>query len=333
MPTAPGGFQLGPPEGQRFARGEFSPFSDEAGERVEAPQPELTSIEVPSPAEVLVEDEEPLEPLDSYPEADVPPPPPSNNNGHYSPFSNPDTPRDKEQGLFEHLAELRLRLLWSFAAVGFGMAVAWHFGPPLQAWFARPIVSILTEAGVPGAGENKLVFNDPTGALSAYFYFSMVAGIIFSAPFLIFQIWRFVEPALTNNERRYSGILIPFSTVLFAMGVALGYWCSPLFFKFFLIWLPQGTVAYWDYYSSIILMAKMLLVFGVCFQVPIIIIFLNKLGIVSRNILIEYWRHAVVFIFVIVAVLTPTWDPLTMTICAGPPCILYALSIWLVKWL
>lgn len=89
----------------------------------------------------------------------------------------------------------------------------------------------------------------------------------------------------------------------------------------------------WTYTSVVTLIGKMLLVFGVCFQVPVITIFLNKTGIVSRNLLIEYWRHVVVVIFIAVAVLTPTWDPITLAVCAVPPCVLYALSIWLIKWL
>jgi sec-independent protein translocase protein TatC len=117
------------------------------------------------------------------------------------------------------------------------------------------------------------------------------------------------------------------------MGAGLGYVVSPLFFKFFLAFQPAGIAANWDYGQSVLLMAKMLLVFGVTFQVPIIVIFLNKLGLLSRNLLIEYWRHAVVVIFAVVAVLTPTWDPVTLAVCATPPCLLYVLSIWLVKWL
>jgi sec-independent protein translocase protein TatC len=152
-------------------------------------------------------------------------------------------------------------------------------------------------------------------------------------PVVLFQIWRFIEPALTKTERRYSLVLVPFSTVLFTLGAALGYWCSPLFFKFFIVWLPEGTVANWDYYETITMMAKMLLVFGISFQVPIIVIFLNKMGVVTRNLLIDYWRHSVVVIFTVIAVLTPTWDPVTLCICATPPCLLYVLSIWLIKWL
>ncbi|RYG56266.1 twin-arginine translocase subunit TatC, partial [bacterium] len=152
-------------------------------------------------------------------------------------------------------------------------------------------------------------------------------------PFILLQVWRFIEPALTNNERKYTLVLVPFSSILFFIGAGMGYWLAPMFFKFFLEFQPTDVEANWDYLQSIVLLAKTLLVFGLAFQVPVITIFLNKSGLVSRNILIQYWRHAVVVIFTIIAVVTPTWDPITMTACAVPPCLLYLLSIWLVKWL
>lgn len=128
-------------------------------------------------------------------------------------------------------------------------------------------------------------------------------------------------------------VLVPFSVILFFAGCALGYAMSPVFFQFFLAFQPPDTIANFSYSKSVALLAKMLLVFGACFKVPVITIFLHKIGLVSRNVLIEYWRHVVVVIFIVVAILTPTWDPLTLTVCAVPPCLLYGLSIWMVKWL
>jgi sec-independent protein translocase protein TatC len=152
-------------------------------------------------------------------------------------------------------------------------------------------------------------------------------------PYVLWQVWAFVEPALTHKERRYSLVLVPFSVLLFFSGAALGFYMSPIFFEFFLQFQPPGTAALWSYSKAATFLAKMLLVFGICFQVPVITIFINKIGLVSRNWLIEYWRHVVVVIFIIVALITPTWDPMTLTAAALPPCLLYMFSIWLVKWL
>jgi sec-independent protein translocase protein TatC len=245
-----------------------------------------------------------------------------------------DTPRDKEIGLMEHLRELRVRLLWCFAAVILGMCLTWTYNQQLQAWFAEPIITVLKKSPPKGTDiPNQMVGKDPMGFFSISFQFSLVSALILVMPFIFFQAWRFIEPALTNSERRYTLVLVPFSSVLFFMGAALGFYVSPLFFKFFIQFQPYGVAAMWDYYESLLIMAKMLIVFGAGFQVPIVVIFGIKIGILTREILIQYWRHAVVVIFIASAVLTPTWDPVTLAVCALPSCLLYALSIWIAKWI
>ena len=242
----------------------------------------------------------------------------------------PDTPKDQELGLFEHLSELRSRIIYAVLGVMLVMCITWNYALPIQGWFSAPINRVLNSNGV---FKGELISTDPTAFFTLQFQSSLLAALIIAAPWVSFQVWRFIEPALTNSERRYTLVLVPFSSVLFFMGAALGYFCAPLFFQFFLQFQPPGVAAQWKYDESVILMAKMLLIFGLAFQVPIVIIFGHKIGLISRNLLIEYWRHAVVAIFIVVAVLTPTWDPFTMTACALPPCLLYLLSIWLVKWL
>jgi sec-independent protein translocase protein TatC len=307
--------RIAAPEGQRAARGQFPP--EEGSEAEETPgdvpeaSTELSVVDAPS-----VEDSY-LPPVDLDPET-----PPS----LWGKSKNPDTPKDTEQGLFEHLAELRKRILNCFLILFFGMLVTWKYSIPLQDWFKAPIIEVLK-------GRGKIQSLDPAEFLTMTIQVSLISAVILTSPLIFWQIWRFIEPALTKEERRYTVVLVPFASILFIMGVALGYSVSPLFYKFFLAFQPAGVEANWGYTTTVVLMAKMLLVFGVMFEVPVVIIFLNKLGILTRNVLIEYWRHAVVVIFVVVAVLTPTWDPFTLVVCATPPCLLYVLSIWLVKWL
>lgn len=237
--------------------------------------------------------------------------------------------RDREMGLFEHLAELRTRLLYCFLALAVGSSIAWNKSIEFQGWFAAPILKALRESGKP----NGMISTQPTGFFTLTLSFSLVAGLILVMPFILFQVWRFIEPALTNSERRYGLVLVPFSSVLFFLGAGLGYSVSPLFFRFFLQFQPDNIAAQWDYFDSVMLMAKMLLAFGIMFQVPVVIIFLSKIGLLTRDLLIEYWRHAIIAIFLVAAILTPTWDPVSLAVCATPPCLLYLLSIWLVKWL
>jgi sec-independent protein translocase protein TatC len=242
---------------------------------------------------------------------------------------DPNAPNDVEQDIWSHLGELRSRLLKSIFAVLITTCITWNFTDQIQDFLLQPAINVLTKHGIKGG----ISITDPMQAFTTYFQLSLVAGLIIAAPIVLWQAWRFIEPALTGTEKRFSRLLLPFSIILFFMGCALGYFTSPLFFAFFLSFAPKEATVLWTYTSVVILLGKMLLVFGVCFQVPVVTIFLNKTGIVSRNWLIEYWRHAVIAIFIVVAVITPTWDPFTLMICAVPPCLLYGISIWLVKWL
>ncbi|MDF2440559.1 MAG: sec-independent protein translocase protein TatC [Abditibacteriota bacterium] len=261
---------------------------------------------------------------------DLPPDDDARVPSHYQESLDPNAPvNDREQDLIEHLAELRTRILHSVLAVVIMMMGTWAYGKPISEWFSRPIREALKKYGVNGA----IITTDPMEGFMTQFQIAFVASILITMPFLLFQIWRFVEPALTHRERRFTGTLVPFAVTLFFLGCGLGYAVSPLFFQFFLQYQPPESLAHYSYGTSILILAKMLLVFGVCFQVPVVVIFLHKAGVVSRNVLIEYWRHVIVVIFTVVAVLTPTWDPLTLVVCGAPPCLLYVGSIWLIKWL
>lgn len=297
-----------------------------------APRDPFEHSEAPLLGERLDEEREDEAALATYSGDDDGPPYDggSDDNGGSSDWSDPNTPRDKEMGLIEHLGELRTRIMYCVVTVCLAMVLTWNKCTEISEWFARPIVQALKSSG---NDRNQLISTDPTGFFTIYLQISMVSAIILTMPFLLLQVWRFIEPALTNKERKYTLVLVPFSSILFFLGAGMGYLLAPMFFKFFLEFQPTIVIANWDYLQSVLLLAKTLLVFGLAFQVPVIIIFLNKAGILSRNFLIEYWRHAVVVIFTIIAIVTPTWDPITMTACAIPPCLLYLLSIWLVKWL
>jgi sec-independent protein translocase protein TatC len=232
-----------------------------------------------------------------------------------------------ELDLFEHLRELRSRLLKSFTAIGVAMIGTWAWREPLLTWFAEPINREIK------AAHGTLTTVTPAEGFSLYLQTAFVAAIIIAMPVVFYQLWAFIEPALTKKERRYGIVLVPFSVLLFFVGAVFGFYLTPLFFRFFLQYQPSGSVPYWRYGDAATMLGKMLLCFGICFQVPVVTIFVNKIGLVSRNWMIEYWRHVVVIMFIVVAIITPTWDPLTLCVAAVPPCLLYWLSIWLVKWL
>lgn len=244
-----------------------------------------------------------------------------------------ETPREevpaheKELELMDHLRELRQRLLRSVVAIVLAMCVTWQYRNPLLNWFSAPIEKEIKRFG------GFLITLNPAEGFMLYLQITFAAAVLLVIPIVLYQLWAFIEPALTKRERRYGIVIVPFSVTLFFTGSFLGYYLTPLFFRFFLEFQPPGTTPSWSYAAAASLLAKMLLVFGACFQVPVVAIVANKLGLVSRNSMIEYWRHVVVAIFIFVAVITPTWDPFTMCAAAIPPCFLYAFSIWLVKWL
>ena len=333
-----------PAQGERASRGlalDESLLADEAAV-LDSEAAVLDTQTAPEPFDV----KGPKAPiLDSFPEVEVEPEdeaflanfsnggsggePPFGFAGNNSSGASgePNTPRDKELGLMAHLAELRSRILYCVIAVFVAMVLTWNRCLEISEWFAHPIKVALK-------GKGTLISTNPTGFFTIYLQVSLISALIITMPFLLFQVWRFIEPALTNNERKFTLVLVPFSSILFFLGAGMGYLMTPMFFSFFLLFQPPtGVLANWDYFESVMLMGKVLLIFGIAFQVPVVTIFLNKTGIVSRNILIQYWRHAVVLIFTLVAFVVPTWDPLTMTACALPPCLLYLLSIWIVKWL
>ena len=254
---------------------------------------------------------------------------PPNGTGGSSYIAPDNPPNDKELGLFDHLMELRTRLIRSFIFMGIGTTVTWCFGEQISAFFSHPITSALSKYGK----DATLVTSGPTEGFMTYFQLSFVFGLIFSAPFVMYEMWAFIEPALTRKERRYTMTLLPFSILLFVAGCVFAYVMSPMFFKFFLSYQPKNVKAFYSLNSSITFLGRIVLMFGACFQVPIITIFLNKIGLVSRTWLIDHWRHVIVAIFAVVSIVTPTWDPLTLVICSIPPCLLYVLSLAIIKWL
>ncbi len=265
-------------------------------------------------------------------ESGLPPGPPDLPTTLASAHEPPPPSAPPELDIFEHLGELRQRILYCVAATAVALCITWNFGAQLTEWFSHPISQVLKQHNTKGVA-NTLITIGPMEAFMVYFQITLVAALLLVMPFILFQMWRFIEPALTRHERRYGMVMLPFSVILFFTGSALGYLMSPVFFGFFLAFQPPEVAANYSYGESATLLAKMLLVFGVCFQVPVVTIFLHKIGVVSRNVLIQYWRHVVLVIFVVVAIITPTWDPFTLIVCSLPPCILYGVSIWLIKWL
>jgi sec-independent protein translocase protein TatC len=226
--------------------------------------------------------------------------------------------------LLSHLVELRSRIIKSAVAVVLGSVVGFIF--------YRDILEILAKP-YEGATDQPLAFFQPTEPFTLALRIALFGGTILASPVIIYQIWRFIGPALTKRERRY---VIPLSGVmafLFVAGVALGYYSLPLALRVLFSFagdLLQETIGVNFYFSFAM---RFLLAFGVAFQFPVFLFAAAALGLVSSRALREQRRWAVVFVVVAAALMTPGGDPLTLALLATPMYFLYELSILSIRFI
>lgn len=227
--------------------------------------------------------------------------------------------------LVSHLAELRTRLIRGLVYVTLTMALAWIFFDPLYRLMVAPVRGPLEEFG------GELTVRMLLEGLLVKLEIVLVAGVILASPLITYEIWGFIAPGLTSNERRAARPLIPAAMLLFLAGVTMGYFLTGPAVRALLRFIPPETAALLTLNDTILLLLKFYLAFGLGFQLPIVLILLAKLGLVDSRMLAKRWREAVVIIFVMAAIITPTWDPFTLTIAAIPMVLLYMGTIAVVK--
>lgn len=220
---------------------------------------------------------------------------------------------DKKRTFVEHLDELRSRILKSSACVLLVSLLFFYCVEKIFPYIIKPVGS--------------LVFIAPAEAFITYIKVAFFGGIFLSSPFVIYQIWKFVSIGLNENERRYVMIFGPTSLLLFVVGTCFGYFIiMPIGLKFLLgfatdFMSPMITVSKYISFAGMLTLA-----FGVIFELPIVISFLTKIGLVTPAFLATKRKHAIVFIFITAALLTPP-DVVTQTLMAVPLLALYEISI------
>jgi sec-independent protein translocase protein TatC len=171
-----------------------------------------------------------------------------------------------------------------------------------------------------------------TEMLGTYMKVALTAGVVLAMPFLLFQILCFIFPALTSQEKKYVSILLPWIGLMFAGGVVFGYFILlPPAIKFLLnfgsdIATPEIRIG-----SYITVVTRVLLAIGIVFELPVISTFLARTGIITSSWLASKRKYAIIFSFVLAAVVTPTSDPVNQSIVAIPVIILFEISIWLAR--
>jgi sec-independent protein translocase protein TatC len=239
------------------------------------------------------------------------------------------TPAEEPAGamtFFEHLSELRKRIIYSLYAIGVGAFVGVYVSKYVINWIIRPIIKALKESGQTG----ELVYTHPAGYLNTYITLGVYIGIVLASPIVLYQIWLFVAPALYKHERSaITGFL--FSTVfLFLSGIAFGYFVTLPYILRFLVGFqgpissikPMITVN--EYFDLVLLI---LLGLGLVFELPILIFFLSLFGIVTPKFLWKNFRYAILIIAIVAAIVTPTPDAMTMLIFMAPMVGLYFVGI------
>jgi sec-independent protein translocase protein TatC len=235
------------------------------------------------------------------------------------------TVTEERADLVTHLTELRARVLRSAIYAVVGMLVMWAFYKPIYGFLMGPILRALERSG------GELTVTMLMEGFMVKVEIALIGGIILAAPFIYREIWAFVAPGLTGNERRSARPLVPISGVLFLLGVGLGYAITAPSLEWLLKMNPPGAVARYRLNENLLLIMKFYLAMGISFQLPIVIVLLAKLGIVNSRLLSRRWREATVMIFAVAAIITPTWDPIILTIAALPMVGLYLGTIGVVK--
>jgi sec-independent protein translocase protein TatC len=176
----------------------------------------------------------------------------------------------------------------------------------------------------------NLVFLDLTSPFATQLRISTYVGILVALPIIFYQLWRFIAPGLYRNEKRYALAFVGSSVLLFALGAALAFYSLPAIFQ----WLinQAGTAVIQnkaeDYFS---LLALMVAAFGISFEFPLLLLALQLMGVVTPDKLASVRRHAIVGIVIVVAIVTPGGDPVSLFILAIPLCIFYESSIWIAR--
>jgi len=234
-------------------------------------------------------------------------------------------PAEDKLPLTMHLEELKKRLVRSLIVIGIGFGVCYFFKDGLFNIITRPLLKVMPK-------DSYMIYTSLPEAFFTYMKVAFFASLFMTAPFWLYQIWKFISPGLYPREKKY---VIPFvltSTFLFVGGILFAYFLAlPPAFGFFVEFSTDSLRPMFTMREYLSFALKLLLAFGVSFQLPVFIFFMTKVGIVDSRLLAKQRRYAILIIFVAAAVLTPSPDAFTQIIMAIPLMILYEMSVFIAK--
>ena len=227
---------------------------------------------------------------------------------------------DDKQPFLSHLEELRRRLVFCAIAIGIGFIICYIFSKQLFSFLILPLTKVLPP-------DSQLIFTNLPEMFITYIKVALIAGIILAIPVIFYQLWMFLAPALYQKEKGYFIPFVLFSSILFVAGALFGYFIVfPYGFKFFMSFATediQALPSVKQYFSFAI---RLLLAFGLVFEMPVVVLFMTKIGLITPDLMKKYRKFAVLSSFILSAILTPP-DVATQIMMALPIIILYEVSI------
>jgi len=242
-----------------------------------------------------------------------------------SPYHFPDDDDDDSPGakmsFLEHLDELRKRIINAAVAILVGILVSFTFITRIYSFLMAPTMRALP------AG-SRLIYTEPGEAFSLYIMLSMIVGVILASPFIMYQLWLFVAPGLYQNEKKLAIPFVVLTTLGFVGGALFNHYIMfPWMMAFFASFNTQDLVFMPKLDAVFSLYTKFLIAMAVVFQMPTLVFFLAKMKLITARFLVHQFKYAILIIFIIAAVITPTGDPVTQTVFAAPMVGLYVLGI------
>ncbi|WP_081239734.1 twin-arginine translocase subunit TatC [Streptomyces viridosporus] len=229
--------------------------------------------------------------------------------------------------LVEHLRELRNRLAKSVVVIVLVMIVAAFYSEQLMQFLAEPVPKCEDLANSDGGNCAIVSFNTLTSPFTTTIKVSLMAGLVASSPVWLYQLWAFVAPGLHKHEKKYTYAFVSAAVPLFAGGAYLAYVILPVSVKVLLSLTPGGSANILSLDEVLDFTIRMVLIFGLAFELPLLLIMLNMVGIVSGRRMAGWWRGVVMGVFVFGAVATPTTDPVGMIALSGPIILLYFAAV------
>lgn len=233
--------------------------------------------------------------------------------------------------LAEHLAELRMRIIRAGLAVIIGTVIVIAFYDQVLEFLKVPYDNLCDRRGAEFC-DSSLNILDPLEGVTVRLRVSFYGGVLLALPVLLWQLWRFIVPALHKNERRYGLGFVVSSVVLFLIGGALAFTTLERALEFLISWSGSGVEATFRIDAYLRLVVLMIFAFGVGFTIPVMLIFLQLLGVLKWRTLLKAWRYAIVGTFVIAAAITPSGDPISLLALSVPLIVLYFVAV-LIGWL